>query len=50
MEKIWIWLAWRLPKRLVYWASVRLMVSASVGTHSGEPVPDMTITDVLSRW
>ena len=24
MDKFWMWIAWRLPRRVVYWATVRL--------------------------
>lgn len=32
-EKIAMWLAWKLPRRLVYWAFVRMAVSNADGTN-----------------
>lgn len=49
-EKIVIAIAWSLPKRLVYWCSIRLMSSATVGRWSGQVVPDLTALDALKRW
>lgn len=47
-ERIWIWLAWFMPKRLVYWCAVRLGAHATfVGV---ENVPEMTFLDALKRW
>lgn len=49
-ERFWIWLAWRLPRVLVKWAAVRLMVNATVGEHSDQVVPELTCIDALKRW
>ena len=49
-EKFWMWLAWRLPKQLVYWASIRLMAHATVGPYSSQIVPELTAADALKRW
>ena len=40
IDAIWVWLAWRLPRRLVYWCAIR------VATH--EP-HDLTI-DEFAAW
>ena len=29
MERIWTWLAWRLPRRLVYFAAIRFALALS---------------------
>lgn len=48
-EKICVWLAWKMPDRLVYWCAVRVGAHATgVGFNSH---PDMTSVSVsLQRW
>ena len=43
-------LAWRLPRWLVYWASVRLGAAATVGRYSETEVPALTMLEALDRW
>lgn len=50
IERIWIWIAWRLPRSLVKWASVRLMSEATTGKYSNQVVPELTAIDALRRW
>jgi len=50
MEKFWIWLAWKLPRRLVYWTAIRFGVHATMGPYSNQIVPELTFTDALQRW
>lgn len=49
-EKFWMWIAWRLPKELVKWASVRLLAHATQGKWSDQVVPELLATDALKRW
>ena len=49
-ERILIWLAWRTPRSLVYWCSIRLMVHATVGQYSNQVVPDLLALEALQRW
>ena len=49
-EKTWLWLAYRLPRPLVMWASVRLICNATSGQHSNQIVPELTAMDALKRW
>lgn len=44
------WLAWRLPRRLVYWCAIRLFVNATTGEHSDQIVGDLLVLDALKRW
>jgi hypothetical protein len=44
------WIAWRLPKRLVYWAAVRLVAHATQGVYGNTVVPDLTAMEALRRW
>ena len=50
MEKIWTFIAWRLPRPLVKWCAVRLGVHATVGQWSSQEVPLLTFMDALQRW
>jgi hypothetical protein len=49
-ERFWTWLAWHLPKKLVYWATIRAGAHASTGEWSNQIVPEMYFVDVLKRW
>lgn len=49
-EKISIWLAWKLPKRLVYWAAIRLLCHGTQGKYSYQVVPELTGLEALQRW
>jgi len=50
MDKICMWIAWRLPKKLVYWAQIRVTCYATQGKYSSQVVPDLTVVDALERW
>ena len=45
----WKWLAWRLPKSLVYWASIRLSVAAARAPDA-EPMPELTCVEAARIW
>ena len=50
IERIWIFIAWHLPKPLVKWCFVRLSVASGQGYYSNQSVPDLTCIDALKRW
>lgn len=50
MEKFWIWLAWKLPRPLTYWASIRLLSSATCGKWENESPTTLLAMDALKRW
>jgi hypothetical protein len=50
MDKFYMWIAWRLPKNLVKWVSIRLIASATSGKYSNTIVPELTAIDALKRW
>jgi hypothetical protein len=50
MEKIVIALAWRMPRRLVYWCAIRVGAHATQGPYSKQEVPALTFMDALKRW
>ena len=49
-ERMAVWIAWRLPRRVVYWAAIRLGSSAAVGEYRNQVVPELTVLKALSRW
>lgn len=50
IEKMWIWLAFRLPRPLVMWAALRLGAHATQGRYSNQEVPALSFMDALKRW
>ena len=50
MEKLCMWIAWRLPRRLVYWCGVRMGAWASQGKWAGDEVPGITVLTAMERW
>lgn len=49
-EKIIMWIAFHLPKTLVYWCAIRLMAHATTGQYGNQIVPELTAMDALKRW
>ena len=49
-ERLVIWIAWHLPRRLAYWATIRVGVHATTGRWSSQVVPDLYYADALKRW
>lgn len=50
MDKIWLWLAYRLRKRLVMWCAIRVGAEATTGRWSTQIVTDLTFMDAIKRW
>jgi hypothetical protein len=49
-DRLLMWLAWRLPKQLVMWATIRLVAHATTGKYSSTVVPELSAMDALKRW
>lgn len=49
-EKICLWLAYKLPRRLVMWCAVRVGANATTGEYSNQIVPELRFMDALQRW
>jgi hypothetical protein len=49
-EKLVQWLAWKMPKRLVYWAAIRLISAATVNEYADTEVAGLTALEALERW
>ena len=39
-----------LPKRIVYWASFRVIAHATTGEWSKQEVPALTCVEAMARW
>ena len=50
MDKLLRWVAYRLPKRLVEWSTIRLIAHATSGQFSNTVVPELTAMEALIRW
>lgn len=50
IEKLLMAVAWRLPRRLVYWAAIRLMAHATTGQYSDQETNALTALEALERW
>jgi len=49
-EKIWIWIAWRLPRQLVMWCAIRVGANATQDEYSNQEVPELLFMDAMKRW
>jgi len=49
-DKFYLWLSYRLPKELIEWCAIRLMVNATTGKYSDQVVPELTAIEALNRW
>lgn len=43
-------IVWRLPRRIVYWAYIRVAAHATTGVYGNTVVPELTMMDALKRW
>jgi hypothetical protein len=49
-ERMYIWIAYRLPRDLVKWCAIRVMAYACDGEWRDQIVPELTAMDALGRW
>ncbi len=49
-DKIFVWLSYKLPRRLVYYAAIRMFAHATTGEYDTQEVPTVTIIEALERW
>lgn len=47
---LWAWLAWMLPRPLVYWATIRLAGYATSGVYGATDPSRLSVMDALARW
>ena len=49
--ELWtIKLAWALPRKLAYWAAIRVISNATTGQYSNQIVPELYAMEALDRW
>ena len=49
-DKIAMWIAWKLPKRITHWCAVRVAAYATQGPYSSQLVPELTALDATDRF
>ena len=49
-ERICMWIAWRLPRQIVYWCAIRLGAQATTGPYQDQVVPDLRFLEAIRRW
>jgi len=49
-EKLAVFIAWRLPRRLVLWCAIRVGAHATQGQYSNQVVPELLFMDAIKRW
>jgi hypothetical protein len=49
-EKVLRWIAWKLPRSLVQWVYIRVVLHATNGKWGNTIVPNITAMDALQRW
>jgi len=49
-DRIWRWIAWRVPRELVKWCGYRIGAAATQGSWSTENVPGLRFVDAMKRW
>lgn len=49
-EKFWFWLAWAMPKKLVYMCGIRLWAHGTTGQYADTVAPELTMDEAIRRW
>lgn len=49
-DKLWRWVASKLPRKLVYLAAIRMWAFATSGDYSDTDASTLTVVDALTRW
>ena len=49
-EKFLIWLAWKLPRNLAYWAAVRVNSEATTIHYTDRTPSEVSIIEALKVW
>jgi predicted AAA+ superfamily ATPase len=49
-EKFYRWLSYKLPKELVYFASIRMWARATTGEYSSDDATTITMSDAIKAW
>ncbi len=43
-------IAWLMPKQIVYWCCQRMLANATMGRWSDRVVSDVTVFEMMARW
>jgi len=49
-ERVLRGVVWRLPRSLVMWSTVRVILHASNGPYANQVIPELTAMEALKRW
>ncbi len=49
-DRILFWIASKLPRSVIYWCAIRLILHATTGDYRNQIIPDLTAMDALKRW
>lgn len=49
-ENAWNWLAWHLPRQLIYFAVIRLWAHGTTGKYGMTTPDELTWGEALKRW
>ena len=49
-EKFMFWVAWKMPKWLVYYCTIRVFSHSSTGNHSNTEAGRLTVFEALHDW
>jgi len=49
-ERLYIWIAWHLPRDLVRWCFIRVSTEASTGYGSSQCMSEITCFEASYRW
>jgi len=49
-EKLLFWIAWKMPRSIVYFCAVRVGAYATTHEYSSQVVSELLFIDVLKRW
>ena len=50
LDRIYMFLAWHLPKRLVMWCAMRIGAHATQGKYDTQIVPELNFMNAMERW
>ena len=50
IEKIKLWIVWKLPEWVIYWAAIRLISYSTTGKWGHTTIPDLGAMEALERW
>lgn len=49
-DKLYKWIAFKLPRCLVEWCGIRIVAYATTGEYSSQVVPDLKAMEAMQRW